>query len=157
TALYLLGLPKGDDMPGRVVEEAIAPEFLARFPRQTIPSYEPVGRPLQTGTLVAGGAAQGEVEKEMMEKLRSLGYISGGEEGGATGAPPGAGSGGGAPAGAMAGGGAGAGSPGATTLGGEALITAHVNEATLRLKAKDYARAEASVAEALKLSPDFVP
>ena len=149
TALYLLGLPKGEDMPGRVVEEAIAPEFLARFPRQTIPSYEPVGRPLQTGTLVAGGAAQGEVEKEMMEKLRSLGYISGGEEGGATGAPPGAGAG--------AGGGAGAGSPGATTLGGEALITAHVNEATLRLKAKDYARAEASVAEALKLSPDFVP
>jgi len=32
-----------------------------------------------------------------------------------------------------------------------------LNEGTLRLKAKDYARAEASVAEALKLSPDFVP
>jgi predicted AlkP superfamily phosphohydrolase/phosphomutase/Tfp pilus assembly protein PilF len=146
TTLDLLGLPKGEDMPGRVVEEAMAPEFLARFPRQTIPTYEPIGRPLQTGTLVAGGAAQGEVEKEMMEKLRSLGYISGGQGGNTTsGAPEDEASS------------AGTASPGAATLGGEALITAHVNEATLRLKAKDYARAEASVAEALKLSPDFVP
>jgi len=141
TALYLLGLPKGEDMPGRVIEEAIAPGFLGRFPRRTVPTYESIGRPLQPpGTLVAGGA-QGEVEKEMMEKLRSLGYISGGQgEGSAGDAGPQEGS-----------------SPGAATLGGEALITAHVNEATLRLKAKDYARAEASVAEALKLSPDFVP
>jgi tetratricopeptide (TPR) repeat protein len=134
-------------MPGRVVEEALAPDFLARFPRQTIPTYEPIGRPLQTvGTLVAGGGAQGEVEKEMMEKLRSLGYISGGQGGNTTsGAPEEEASS------------AGTASPGAATLGGEALITAHVNEGTLRLKAKDYARAEASVAEALKLSPDFVP
>jgi predicted AlkP superfamily phosphohydrolase/phosphomutase/tetratricopeptide (TPR) repeat protein len=149
TALYLLGLPKAEDMPGRVVEEAIAPEFLARFPRQTIPTYEPIGRPLQSGTLVAGGAPQGEVEKEMMEKLRSLGYISGGDAEGATpGVPSDPGAGGGS---------AGAASPGAATLGGGALITAHINEGTLRLKAKDYARAEASVAEALKLSPDFPP
>jgi predicted AlkP superfamily phosphohydrolase/phosphomutase/Tfp pilus assembly protein PilF len=153
TALYLLGLPKGEDMPGRVIEEAIAPDFLGRFPRRTVPTYEAIGRPLQPpGTLVAGGGAQGEVEKEMMEKLRSLGYISGGAgDGGAPGGAPGGGpqAGGASPQGGA--------SPGATTLGGEALITAHVNEATLRLKAKDYARAEASVAEALKLSPDFVP
>lgn len=142
TALFLLGLPKGEDMPGRVIEEGIEPGFLARFPRHTIPTYESIGRPGPGNALVAGGAAQGEVEKEMMEKLRSLGYISGGE------------------AGATAGGAttpAGGAGPGADTLGGEALITAHVNEATLRLKAKDYTRAEEAIGEALRLSPDFVP
>jgi predicted AlkP superfamily phosphohydrolase/phosphomutase/tetratricopeptide (TPR) repeat protein len=157
TALYLLGLPKGEDMPGRVVEEALAPEFLARFPRRAVPTYESIGRPLQPpGTLVAGGGAQGQVEKEMMEKLRSLGYISGGA--GESGAPTANGSGeNGVTANGSPGAGAGNPSVGAATLGGEALITAHINEATLRLKAKDYARAEASVAEALKLAPEFVP
>ena len=144
TALYLLGLPKADDMPGRVIEEAIDPRFLERFPRHTLPTYESIGRPRAADALVAGGTAMGEVEKEMMEKLRSLGYISGGE-----GTAPGA-AGGGTGA-------SGADGPGADTLGGEALITAHVNEATLRMKAKDYARAEAAIAEALKLSPDFPP
>ena len=145
TALYLLGLPKGEDMPGRVIEEGIEPRFLARFPRQTLPSYESIGHPGPGNPVVAGGAAMGEVEKEMMEKLRSLGYISGGE-GGIPEAP------GGQPSGST-----GLDGPGADTLGGEALITAHVNEATLRLKAKDYARAEAAIAEALKLTPDFPP
>ena len=144
TALYLLGLPEGEDMPGRVLEDAIDKTFLDRFPRRVIPTYESIGRP-RAEALLAGGAAMGEVEKEMMDKLRSLGYIAGGDGGAADGA------GGGTP-GAVGGDG-----PGADTLGGEALITAHINEATLRLKAKDYARAEASVAEALELSPDFVP
>ncbi|HZN03408.1 MAG TPA: alkaline phosphatase family protein, partial [Candidatus Polarisedimenticolia bacterium] len=145
TTLYLLGLPKGEDMPGRVIEEGIDKRFLERFPRHSIPTYESIGHPGPGDSLVAGGAAMGEVEKEMMEKLRSLGYISGGEGGTSEGM-------GGSPGGAAGGDG-----PGADTLGGEALITAHINEATLRLKAKDYARAEASIAEALKLSPEFVP
>jgi predicted AlkP superfamily phosphohydrolase/phosphomutase/tetratricopeptide (TPR) repeat protein len=147
TTLYLLGLPQGEDMPGRVIEEAIAPTFLQRFPRQTIPTYEAIGRPVGSGTDLVADAA---VEKEMMEQLRSLGYISGGD-----GAPAGA------PAGAVAAsGGAGstaAGGAGADGLGGGALITAHVNEANLALKSKDYARAEASVRRALEMKPDFIP
>ncbi|HKQ98436.1 MAG TPA: tetratricopeptide repeat protein, partial [Candidatus Polarisedimenticolia bacterium] len=38
-----------------------------------------------------------------------------------------------------------------------AMVTAHVNEATLYMKNKEYARAEAAVAAALELSPDFLP
>jgi predicted AlkP superfamily phosphohydrolase/phosphomutase/tetratricopeptide (TPR) repeat protein len=129
TTLYLLGLPKGDDMPGHVVEAAIAPAFLQRYPRQTIPSYEAIGRPVGAG---ADPVADAGVEKEMMEQLRSLGYISGGE--GDT-----------------------KGGTGADGLGGGALITAHVNEADLALKNKDYARAEAAVQRALKMKPDFMP
>jgi predicted AlkP superfamily phosphohydrolase/phosphomutase/tetratricopeptide (TPR) repeat protein len=140
TTLYLLGLPKADDMPGRVLEDAIAPAFLQRFPRNTIASYEGIGRPLGAGGDLVADAA---VEKEMVEQLRSLGYISGGD-----GAPAGA-----APA-SEAGGGLGAGADG---LGGGALITAHVNEANIALKSKDYPRAEAAVKRALEMKPDFIP
>src|SRR5207249_6584201 len=39
---------------------------------------------------------------------------------------------------------------------GQALVTAHLNEADLYLKKKDYARARAAAAEALKISPESV-
>ncbi|MGH9796879.1 MAG: alkaline phosphatase family protein, partial [Candidatus Polarisedimenticolia bacterium] len=38
TILYLAGLPVAQEMKGRILEEAIDPAFLARFPRRTIPS-----------------------------------------------------------------------------------------------------------------------
>jgi tetratricopeptide (TPR) repeat protein len=80
-----------------------------------------VGRALeQIRPVVAGSGA----DEEMVARLRSLGYIGGGQE-----AEP----------------------------GGEALVTAHLNEAGVYLKKKDYARAQAAVAEALKISPDFIP
>lgn len=121
TVLYLAGLPVADDMQGRVIKEAIDAAFLARFPVRTLPSYEEVGRTLeQIRPVVAGSGA----DEEMVARLRSLGYIGGGQE-----AEP----------------------------GGEALVTAHLNEAGVYLKKKDYARAQAAVAEALKISPDFIP
>jgi tetratricopeptide (TPR) repeat protein len=72
----------------------------------------------------------------MIAKLRSLGYVGGDAAGSAapateSGGPPDGGAGG-------------------------ALVTAHINEATLYLKNKDYLRAEAAVAEALRASPDLI-
>jgi predicted AlkP superfamily phosphohydrolase/phosphomutase/tetratricopeptide (TPR) repeat protein len=133
TVLYLLGMPKGEDMSGRVIEEAIAPGFLQRFPRTSLPSYENLGRPRPSADAVA---ADSRVDEEMIAKLRSLGYVGGDASGsGATAkeenGPPDGGAGG-------------------------ALVTAHINEATLYLKNKDYRRAEAAVAEALRASPDLI-
>jgi len=124
TVLYLAGMPVADDMQGRVIEEAIDEAFLARFPLRTLPSYEEVGRSLeQIRPVVAGSGA----DEEMVARLRSLGYIGGGQGTAAEGS------------------------------GGDALITAHLNEAGLYVKKKDYPRAQAAVAEALKIGPDFVP
>jgi predicted AlkP superfamily phosphohydrolase/phosphomutase/Tfp pilus assembly protein PilF len=149
TVLYLLGLPIGEDMPGRIVEEAVDPRFRARVARRTIPTYEGIGAPAAAADLIADS----RVEDEMVARLRSLGYIAGGEGGG--GAATGDGE---AHGGAVAGtAGAGGDAPGAAGLGGGALITAHVNEASLHLQNKDYRRAEASVEEALRSSPDFLP
>jgi predicted AlkP superfamily phosphohydrolase/phosphomutase/Tfp pilus assembly protein PilF len=142
TVLALLGLPRAADMPGRVVEEAFDPGFLKRFPQRVIPSYEEIGKRAAGEDLVADT----RVEEEMIAKLKSLGYIAGGENGAGGGAGDDAGAPGVAGGGSVAGG-----------LGGEAMVTAHVNEATLYVKNKDYPKAEASVAAALKLAPDFIP
>jgi predicted AlkP superfamily phosphohydrolase/phosphomutase/tetratricopeptide (TPR) repeat protein len=145
TVLYLLGLPRAEDMPGRIVQEAIDAAFRARVPERTIATYEGIGKSSRpAGDLVADS----RVDNEMIEKLRSLGYIGGeiatGSEGGgaasSTGAPPGTTS-----------------ASGTTSGGGEALVTAHVNEAMLQLKNKNYPRAEAAVAAALQMSPTLVP
>jgi hypothetical protein len=40
TILYLLGFPIPKDLPGRVLEEMIVPEFLQTHPPRSIPSYE---------------------------------------------------------------------------------------------------------------------
>jgi len=149
TVLYLLGLPIAEDLTGRIVDEAIDPTFRARVAMRTIPSYEGIGARVAGADL----AADSQVEAEMIEKLRSLGYIAGGEKGG--GAPGGTAGAGDAAAGAGVVDGAGTGV--AHDLGGEAMVTAHVNEATIYLKNKDYRRAEASVAEALRIAPDFLP
>jgi predicted AlkP superfamily phosphohydrolase/phosphomutase/tetratricopeptide (TPR) repeat protein len=149
TVLYLLGLPTAEDMPGRIVDEAIDPAFRARFAVRTLPTYEGFGRsPRGPEDLVADS----RVDEEMMEKLRSLGYIGGGPTGGAAGP-------GGVPAGNGEAGGSGGGASGGAGggTGGGALVTAHLNEATLLLKNKDYRGAEAAVAAALGMSPDLVP
>jgi len=143
TVLYLAGLPVAADMQGRVLKEAIDDAFLARYPMRTLPSYETVGRPLEEDrqAVVSSG-----VDDEVVARLRSLGYVGGGQEG----VPEGAGSQGAAGAG---------GGPGEEAgSGGEdqALVTAHLNEGGLYLKKKDYVRARAAVAEALKISPDLV-
>ncbi|HEV8703028.1 MAG TPA: alkaline phosphatase family protein [Candidatus Polarisedimenticolia bacterium] len=163
TVLYLSGLPVAQDMQGRVLKEAISQEFLARFPPRALPSYEEVGRSLeQIRPVVAGSGA----DEEIVARLKSLGYVGGGA-GAAGGAPAGApeagrsgtggaGTGGAGAGGAQAGGAQAGGAP-AGGEGGEALSTANLNEASLYLAKKDYARARALTAETLKASPDFVP
>jgi tetratricopeptide (TPR) repeat protein/predicted AlkP superfamily pyrophosphatase or phosphodiesterase len=75
TLLYLLGLPASEDMPGRVLLEAIDPKLAASFPVRTIPSYERFGAPRDT--LVAAGPGVREAEEELLDNLRALGYIGG--------------------------------------------------------------------------------
>jgi predicted AlkP superfamily phosphohydrolase/phosphomutase len=65
TALYLLGLPVPDDLEGRVLEEAVAPELLAERP----PTYESYA--LELAPTAAGTGGSDEVE----ERLRGLGYL----------------------------------------------------------------------------------
>ncbi len=140
TVLYLAGLPVPEDMEGRVISEAIDGRFRARFRVRTIPSYEGIGRPLAGARDVV---ADSRVDEEMMEQLRSLGYI-----GGAATANP-------------------AGAPGATGVpgvaatpagaGDQTLVTGYLNEAGLHVKNKDYARAEAAVMEALRVYPGYAP
>jgi tetratricopeptide (TPR) repeat protein/predicted AlkP superfamily phosphohydrolase/phosphomutase len=73
TALHLLGLPVAADMQGRVLEQALRPEFNAAHPIASIASYE--GTPFARAEFPTG-----DVDAEAMaEMLRSLGYISGGE------------------------------------------------------------------------------
>jgi len=132
TVLYLSGLPLAEDMPGRVIKEAIRDDFLARHPARTLPSYEGIGRRLEETRPVV---ASSDTDQELVENLRRLGYIAGGTD---------------RPAG---GGDRSAGGAAASEGEGSALVTAHLNEAGIYLKNKDYARAQAAVDEALKASP----
>jgi tetratricopeptide (TPR) repeat protein/predicted AlkP superfamily phosphohydrolase/phosphomutase len=73
TILALYGLPVGEDMDGRVLEEALEPAFLAAHPPRTVPTYE------------RGGAPPGPVEPstqdpELIAKLRALGYLGSGSD-----------------------------------------------------------------------------
>ena len=145
TVLYLSGLPVPEDMEGRVLEEAIDPAFLRRFPRTSIPTYESLGRPLSE---VRVTIADSGADAEMVERLRSLGYI-----GGETGAGPDD-LAGGTPGGPAAGGPGGEGGPGGAD---QTLVTGHLNEAGLHLKNKDYRRADEAVRKALQISPEFMP
>ena len=71
TLLALCGLPVAKDMDGRVLTDAIAPDFLKSHPVTEIDTYE------QT----PGGQAEGEepiespIDDEVRERLRALGYI----------------------------------------------------------------------------------
>ena len=78
TLLYLLGLPLGRDLPGKVLSEAIEPDFLRELPPRWIASWEPLR--LQPRRAAGRSAA----DSEMMKNLVALGYIGGkATEGGA--------------------------------------------------------------------------
>jgi predicted AlkP superfamily phosphohydrolase/phosphomutase len=68
TVLALLGMPIGRDMDGRVLTEAIAPEFLEKTPLRYIDTYD---------TDLALGEVEDEepVSEELLTRLRDLGYI----------------------------------------------------------------------------------
>lgn len=72
TVLALLGVPAAQDMPGRVVEEALEPEFLDRMkagPLAERPAtYDPHEREVDHDIVNVVGEAE-------LERLRALGYL----------------------------------------------------------------------------------
>ncbi|HUT24551.1 MAG TPA: alkaline phosphatase family protein [Sumerlaeia bacterium] len=69
TILALMGLPVPKDMEGRVLTEMLDPSFLEDHPVQTIPSFNDYFKGHQR--TVSEGANEGEI----MDRLRSLGYV----------------------------------------------------------------------------------
>lgn len=68
TVLTLMGVPVGEDMPGRALREALDPAFLAAHPVRRVPSHnagwEHDDRPIRS-----------PLGDSLMEKLKGLGYI----------------------------------------------------------------------------------
>jgi predicted AlkP superfamily phosphohydrolase/phosphomutase/predicted Zn-dependent protease len=136
TVLYLAGLPVAQDMSGRVIREAIDDSFLKRYPLSLIPSYEDVGRSLEESR---SKVDSNKIDREMIENLRSLGYVGGGVDSPSPGAQAEAG-----------------GAEDAAGAPDETLVTAHLNQAGIYLKTKDYARAQAAVDDALRAQPGSI-
>ncbi len=67
TALYLLGLPVGRDMDGRVLTEAISSDLLDRRPVAWISSHDEGIR--------LGSDRESPVDEEVLKELRALGYV----------------------------------------------------------------------------------
>jgi tetratricopeptide (TPR) repeat protein len=129
TTLHLLGLPRAEDMPGRVLHEALKGGDATGGEPYRIATYEGFGDRYQApATAASGGAA---VEAEMIRELTALGYLS-------------ADAGEGAPAGAE-------GAPGP----GEGRVTAnyHLNLASILASQGKYDEAEAEARAALALAP----
>lgn len=81
TVLYLLGLPVGEDLHGKVLTDSLDPGFARRFPETRVASWEPLRtRPSAETTRTASA----RVDKEMMENLAALGYIGNAQSGQAT-------------------------------------------------------------------------
>ena len=66
TILHVLGFPMAQDLDGHVLQEALDPTWRADHPLQTVSSYGTVDNPI---------ALPQEPSEELLEKLRSLGYI----------------------------------------------------------------------------------
>jgi len=130
-------LPAAEDMPGRVLVEAIDPAFARAHPVRSVATYETIGRP-RAGIVASGSGGSEAAEAELLANLRALGYIGGDDEG-----PAGDGDGRTAPGAGAANTGAGVADAGADTQ-----VFYHRNLATYFLKQKDYARA----AEQLRLA-----
>ena len=66
TVLHLLGIPRSDELEGRVLEEALDPAFRAERPLRRVKSY---------GRRAPGAPARSDFDREMLEQLKSLGYV----------------------------------------------------------------------------------
>ena len=73
TILALLDLPVPRDMDGDIIEEAFLPAYKKNNPFRFIDSYE--GRSTKTPSENKKQKMDEESEKELLERLRSLGYI----------------------------------------------------------------------------------
>lgn len=78
-ALYLLGLPIAKDMDGRVIDDAVDRDYLRNHPIKTIETYEGEG---EFKDLTAPQEADESISEEMVARLKSLGYIGAGGNGG---------------------------------------------------------------------------
>ena len=67
TLLYISGLPQASDMPGRVLTDAILPDYVAKNPVKKIKTYG--------GRKSIHGESTESADEEIKEELRSLGYI----------------------------------------------------------------------------------
>jgi hypothetical protein len=68
SVLYALGIPISRELPGRPIAALFGNEFTSRFPIREVDSY---GR-----RLVPTGLREGQpLDREMIERLRSLGYV----------------------------------------------------------------------------------
>jgi hypothetical protein len=68
TILYAMGLPQARDMDGTALRVAFDARLIERHPPAQIASYE-------TTASARGAAGGGEVDDQVMEDLRALGYI----------------------------------------------------------------------------------
>jgi len=66
TVLHLAGLPTSRELEGRVLEDALSPAFRADHPVRTVTSY---------GRRFAGRPAESAFDRDMLDQLRSLGYV----------------------------------------------------------------------------------
>jgi hypothetical protein len=66
TVLHLAGLPQSRELEGRVLEDALSPAFRAAHPVRTVASY---------GRRAPGRPAESAFDHDMLEQLRSLGYV----------------------------------------------------------------------------------
>jgi len=66
TVLHLAGLPRSRELSGQVLEAALDPGFRRAHPVRTVDSY---------GRRRASRPAESAFDRDMLEELRSLGYI----------------------------------------------------------------------------------
>jgi len=68
TLLHALGLPVARDLGGKPLTSLFSPEFTASFPVRWVPTYG-------SRTHVAATRASHPLDQEMIDRLRSLGYV----------------------------------------------------------------------------------
>lgn len=71
TLLYLLGLPVPLDMPGRVLTEALDPDWVAAHPLRRVDTFEGV---IPAATVPSAQLPENAAEEDL-ERLRALGYV----------------------------------------------------------------------------------
>ena len=68
TVLALLSMPAVEDMDGRVLQELFSGAWRSAYPRRRIATYDTEGWQQQS-------PIASDVDEEIMERLRALGYI----------------------------------------------------------------------------------
>lgn len=68
TLLYLEGIPLGRDMDGKVLFKAFYPDFIKKYPPTLVASHD-------KGMRQKGEPASSAMDQQILEDLRSLGYI----------------------------------------------------------------------------------